>query len=418
MQLRWTAVTLTLVIGCGAVHEPGSPALDSNGHDAGAPIDAGAPAEWAIITAAGRLDTGNLSVMLDTSGTPHVAYSVSLNAESYLWHAWVSDGEVQAEQVDAYGRGRSKAWVPGSPEPRLVYDSSNFSMGAFHAARTSTAEWTVEILQFGEESGGASAVWKDGRNYLARVTASLDSPDGDRLVRHGVMYEDVPMPAASTRVAGERVRPQLAMAMDSSGGVHIVYTAPADDYTLYFPSDSGPVPHTVRYVTVINDQWSAPLLLREFPGNFEGLSIAIDASDTVHVAFSELVSYNAVGDGAPSLEVHHLSQIRGADWLDEVVPTAGGARLSRGSMALDDDGVLHLAYCATGDAPPRCAGVGYARQHSDAWRFETIQQGCDRLGEEASLAVGAKGNVFVAYRGCDGELSLAGRSWHDSPSLP
>jgi hypothetical protein len=79
-------------------------------------------------------------------------------------------------------------------------------------------------------------------------------------------------------------------------------------------------------------------------------------------------------------------------------------------MALDDAGALHLAYCLVGDSPPRCNAVGYARKVTDTWQLETIREGCASLGEGAALALATSGQAFVAYQGCDAELTLAAQN--------
>jgi hypothetical protein len=150
MQLRWTVVTLAL--GCGAVHEPSGASRVNHRSDAGSSSDAGGVDPWSIVTLPAVLDPGNFSVMVDGNGTPHVAYGVWQNSSTELWHAWVGDGRVQSEQVDGSGRGWRRAWVPGSQEPRLVYDHPDYGLGgSFHALRTSTGGWDVEKLLVSED---------------------------------------------------------------------------------------------------------------------------------------------------------------------------------------------------------------------------------------------------------------------------
>lgn len=60
--------------------------------------------------------------------------------------------------------------------------------------------------------------------------------EGKPLYRHGLVYDGLPLVVASTRLAAELVPAQLAMALDSRGTAHILYTAPADAYLSYCPA--------------------------------------------------------------------------------------------------------------------------------------------------------------------------------------
>lgn len=391
-------------IGCGSISNPSaSSGLDAK-DDAGGGV--AGDGSWEIITSQAPVSTGNLSVMVDAEGVPHVAYSSSVQE---LWHAWLTNGSLEAELIDTFSRGMRKAWVPGSPEPRLVYDSLTFNVVGFQSVRNAPGAWTVEPLVYDELSGGASAVWIDGSLRTARLVAGTEEVAGKVLARHGVVYDGHRLPAEHTRLAGERVSPQLALAMDRNGAAHIVYSAPADDYELYTPGDES-LPHTVRYVAVSNGQWSEPVVLSDAnAGQYSGLSIAVDGTDTIHVGFSELSSYDLNGDVTPSSQLHHLSRGVRAEWTDEVIPTGAPARSGRGSMALDQAGEPHFAYCFAEAGQDRCSAIGYVHRRVDKWYAEAIQVGCDRLGEEAAIAIGTQGQAFVAYRGCDGQLVLAER---------
>lgn len=406
MSATWLQLTLSVAVGCGAIHESPASSRSARRDDAGVPVGGAQP--WSFRSLPERLTTGNLSVMLDAAGVPHVAYSTSSNSIAELRHAWLVDGKLASERVDTNGRGRRKTWVPGSLEPRLVYDHLSFSVVGFHAVRSSAEEWAVNVLEFKQPSAGISAVWQGGELKLCRMSASTEDSEGGRVWRHGLVCDSLQLSALSTRVATETVPPQLAMATDSLGALHLLYTAPADDYRAYLPSDDGLLPHTIRHVMLANDEWSELTTLSEAPGSYDGLSIAIDAADTLHVAFAELVSYNEEGDGAPSLKLHHWSRSVGSKWVGEVIPTPARARLSRGSLSLDDSGVLHLVYCLIADSPPLCNAVGYARNVRGTWQSETIQDGCESFGDDAALAATSE-QAFVAYRGCNGELVLAGR---------
>jgi hypothetical protein len=197
------------------------------------------------------------------------------------------------------------------------------------------------------------------------------------------------------------------MAIDRSGIVHLAYSAPADDYRAYEPVADLTLPQTIRYVTVANGQWGALETLSLLPGYFQGLSIAVDAADRVHVAFSELGSMAPDGSLSVTFQISHLVRDTSA-WTREIVASAGKALLARGSLAVTADGDTHIAYCAIGDDPPRCDGVFHGLLRGGSWSVALIERGgCTSLGRDATLAVGKDGDVHVAYRGCGSELVIA-----------
>lgn len=361
--------------------------------------------------------------MVDGSGVPHVAYNSSFEE---LWHASLTAGRWEAELVDVFARGWRKAWVQGSPEPQLVYDALTFSVAGFHSVRSAPRAWTVEALVFGEKSAGASAVWREDRLQVARLVTTSEEISGNPRVRHGLVFDGQHLPTAYTRLATEAVVPQLAVAMDGNGTAHIVYTAPADDAAPTHlaeedlelsPSGDASLPYTVRYVSVRNAEWSAPVVLSG-PGAsvYEGLAIAVDAADTVHVGFSGPASSGTQADGTRAWALQHFSRGVAAEWTGEVIPVGARARSSRGSLALDQAGEPHFAYCFVEEGQPRCSAIGYAYRRAGRWQVEAIEGGCDRVGEDAALALGTQGQVFVAYRGCEGELMLAERPLPDLPA--
>lgn len=417
VQSRLARIIMSVGL-CGCSRDHLASAVPSGAADAGAALDAGPPTNaagrWTTVAVPATLTTGDLSIMVDAEGFPHVAYNVSENALSSLRHAWLTREGFGSEQVDAYGRGRHKSWVLGSVEPRLVYDHFVHDGAAYHAVREGRERWGIEVFDLESGSAGATAVWRDERLVMARLTAvrSISPPDEARtLLRHGAVYDGRSLPEPYTRVAAEAVAPYLAMAIDSVGVAYLFYAGPADDYQVFLPLDDGLVPQTLRLVAVTEGQWSEPETLSLGPGIYGGLSLAVSASGTIDVTYSELSSFASVnGDltTTTAFQVTHLSRAVGEQWSREIVPITP-ARVAAGSMAVDPNGDLHIAYCAAGASAP-CSGVGYARKRDGAWQVETIEEGCARIGDDAALALGADGAVFVAYRGCNRELMVASRS--------
>lgn len=368
--------------------------------------DAGAEQAWSIIAIAAPLTTGDIALVLDADGQPHVAYSFSAGNGTQLNHAWVVDGNVQEELVDSYGRGRRKTWVTGSNELQLVYDHLSFSVSAFRAVQRSPGDWQIEVSNFNERSAASTALWNGDRFVFARQTAVFESGDVAPIVRHGLSVDGQPLPVAHTRVAVEQVEPALAMAVDGDGVIDVAYSAPSSD-SRYGPTDSFLVPQVVLSVRYERGEWSLPEELTRAPGIYEGLSAGFDSNATLHVTYSETASVPAPDyDPVPGFKVHHLTRI-GDAWTREEVVAAGKARLSRGSMALGLHDDVHLAFCLVEAESSACGGVGYAKRAADGWAVEVVDSDCGGLGSDASLALSVDGGVYIAYQGCGAQWRLA-----------
>jgi hypothetical protein len=374
-------------------------------------VDAGANGWVRRSASTDRLDLGDVAMMLDAQGHPHVAYSTMIDGDLLLRHVWWDGGLFETEQIDEYGRGRRKAWIEGSPALRLVYDHLTPSVVSFSAVRDQTAQWAVDISTYDDESLSVTGLWRDDRVVIARLSASSSSEVGDgniALMRYGVVYDGHAIPPEFTQLSPDSVPGLLAIATDSSGAAHLAYAAPVDNYREYRPGGDLQTPQTLRYVRFFAGAWSDFQTVSERPGYYEGLSIAADAQDTIHIVYSEVTTIpepESYAD-APTFEVKHLIRTGSSPWTRETVPGLKPVRLARGGMALDPSGKVHLAYCLLGDMSPRCNGVGYAHQTSNRWESETIEADCERVGDEATLGLGTDA-IHIAYRGCDGGVTVA-----------
>lgn len=394
--------------------------------DGGSRHDAGA-GSWQTALVDPEVDwSAQLSLLVDPAGTPHIAYTAAEPGEPMtLRHAWSgSDAVFQRELVDQYGRGRNKAWVHGSNALRLVYDNISYSTVDFDAVRDSSGSWTVDINEVIDGSAGASALWRDGRLVLAYLTAvrGVEYPGYDPFMvfRQGVVVDDVPLPTEWTKLTTEAVTPHLSLAADSAGTVHVLYTAPVDDFTRYPPSGGELVAYTVRYAKVQDGAWSEPELLSPAAGYYEGLSIAVDAEDHVHATFATLGSLDGGESGllTPAFAITYLRRASGASaWERDAVPERGPVSLARGAFAVSQAGEAHWVYCRLRERQPGlCQGLSHARWTNGTWSNEEIQSGCELLGPSA-LALGPEGSIHVAIVGCQRDLEYA-RHAALAPSRP
>jgi hypothetical protein len=368
---------------------------------------------WSRSVIASDVLVGDVAIKVDSFGVPHVAYSAAEGFENNIKHALLETPAIH-ESVDGYGRGTSKAWVSGTEDLQLIYDGPSYKVVTFHAARMPAGAWDVRTFTHeAEESAAATAAWYDGRLRVARLTYRLEAELVDNesasLLRYGITYDGQPLPESETRVAAVQVPALMAFAIDSVGMAHIAYSAPADDLEDYPYELHAGQPHTIRYITNLAGRWGRLETLTPVVGFYGGLALEVDGRGRVHVTFGEVGSYSAAGGalGAAFEIVHLIRDSESSEWVRESVPT-GKSMLSRGSMAIDATGEVHIAYCSTPDLAV-CDSVFHAETRGGAWQTELIQSGCRGLGTQAATTVGPDDVVHVAYTGCAGELMYASR---------
>jgi hypothetical protein len=389
-----------------------------------------APAAWQAQAVVEAPAYGDLAIMVDTAGVPHIAYGVSVGGGSTFAHAWREAGEFVSEPISQVDRGFNRAWVANAPEPRVVYDFHLYSALAAHAVRGVDGAWTEEILQLPGQSGALSGTWYEGRLLLAGLNQirGVEYPgyESSSVLRYGLVVDGQMAPLESTRLALDMVPPQLAIGVDGAGTAHIVYSEPGDELApgpLVDSSTPADVPKTsewpparIRYVTFRDGMWGEPETLAEPSSLYSGLSLAIDGSDNVHVTFANVSLWGVSASGQePTFGIYHLERAPGGTaWQRELVPGTEPDRVARGSLVVGAAADVHLVYCRAGarstiDGHVRCNSVNHAQKRAGTWSTETIETGCE-LGRDAALAVGGDGRLHAAYRGCEGELRYATRA--------
>jgi hypothetical protein len=241
-----------------------------------------------------------------------------------------------------------------------------------------------------------------------------DSPPTDgNLLRHVPIYGDQIAPFGGPgTIAIDQVPPATAIAVDDASTVHILYTAPPDEYAAYLPEPDLYAPFTVRYASIRAGQWSDPETLSEQPGAYGGLSLTIDESGTVHASFGETrVIDSPASTSRRTAIIRYLQRAVGqSSWLREAVIPDAPVLLASASLGVDRDGDVYVVYCRASEESLQCDALGIALRTSGEWSWEVIDDRCQDMGQMATLAIDDSKGLHVAYRGCDNALAYAYRA--------
>lgn len=412
---------------CGEIYTPVAATTPGGGES---PADAHGPS-WSVISVPTGMDpsppgslslsTEDVALFVDAGSVPHIAYA--------LWpdkiaHAWLSGDHFDQELLDDARMGWFKSWAVEENDnvPNLVFGLDRYNIGLFEA-RQRSGIWETSYSEFSSDpslvAGAPAATRRNGIVHIARVferplqQEEYPAEFAGALLRHVPMYgeEAAPFEGPGT-ISFEQVPPSTAIAVDAESTVHLLYTAPSDDYTAYVPDPELYAPYTVRYTTVRNGLWSAPETLSEQPGAYAGLSLVTDERGNVHASFGE----GAVAD-PPDNTYRRTAVIRylrrgigESSWLRETVSPAAPVLVASASLGVDSSGDVHLAYCRASEESPQCNALGIAHRSSNQWTWDVIDERCMDTGEMATLAVDRSDGLHVAYHGCDNSLAYAYRA--------
>ena len=345
-------------------------------------------------------------IALGPLGYPHLAYIYG----GAVMHATNASGTWTTEPIGAEGENvhiavdRSGTIHMGFLESPLLDVNLKYAVKVYGA-------WEIETVD--PEAGSGP--------YSYAISLAVDS-----LGRAHISYRDyvnVELKCASSGVwttftveTGESVRESsTALALDSTDGLHLSYQT--------WSSAKG---DSLGYAAYGAGTWSSETV-DEFmePGQFS--DIAVDASDSTHIAYYEEVyaqlkyATNATGGWAtetiegrvsysgtfcsialdPFDHVHisyydadddtvkHATNASGT-WVTETVDDDVGGNGGRTSIAVDPLGHVHISYNAHGD-------LRYATNASGGWVAEDVDTTSLVFGLTA-IAVGPSGRAHISYR--------------------
>lgn len=236
----------------------------------------------------------------------------------------------------------------------------------------------------------AAGAWNHGisipDNAAAGIALALDSDDGVHIALNrggenglGYTYRPAGGSFSTQTIAGTAGMGLNAdIALDSSDNIYIVHTL----------DEVGTEDDRIQLTTKIGAAAFATTLLFATEDEVRsGGTIAIGPDDTIYFAYTDITTYNAeklrLATRAPDASTFVSSDID---------PTRYG---SAGSLAVDQDGGLHISYYDNSDY----AGYlryGYRAAGSSTW--QTVQADSEvRAGFDSSLGVERDGTVHIVH---------------------
>lgn len=168
----------------------------------------------------------------------------------------------------------------------------------------------------------------------------------------------------------------VSVALDSNGKAHMSYSSS----------------RALEYLNNVTGTWEHLTIDRPLTA-VEHSSIAVDAMDSAHIAYS---CYLVIFSGEEVIHDHDLKYATNASglWVAATVDGAGDVG-EFPSIALDGSGNVHISYLSAG---AWFHSLKYATNVSGSWETVTLDDGLVG-GGQTSIAVDAEGSVHISYYG-------------------
>jgi len=347
MSPRIVAALAVGLLGC-----PGAPVDVPDA--GGTPGDGGYTCTVETIDAdAGARVVSYVSLALDSSGAPHVAYFHA--AAGALHVATRGAAGWSAARVNAAGAGGSLVTLRLDSADRAHVGYYSSQAASVMYATNASGSWATETVA---AQCSSSSLALDGSGAPRLALARNTPPHGlKHATRSGTSW-----PAVDIDDAGEP--DQVSLELDTAGKNHITYVE---------RSAGG-----LRYATDVSGAWAAQTIDPGMLGT--NSSLGIDPAGKLHVVYLD----------TPSSRVKYATNASGA-WVATPLDAAGEVTAGDTSLAIDDQGKLHVTYYRA-----TVRDLGYATNRSGAWVAMPLVAGANDLGVSSSLAVDSVRDVLHA----------------------
>ena len=326
---------------------------------------------WTTVTLDSTGTVGQYaSIALDLANRPAISYYDATNntlklarVAAEVWHNYAVDS------MGDVGYANS-----------LAVDSSNKVHMSYHEF-TSTNSGNLKYATNRSGTLVTSTVGTFGlTNLVQNVSAIATDPTGTVHIVYyadatrGYVYATNSGPGGTwintniPSVAGQYPNGSMAMALDSTGHVHVAYMTENTGCPYYTTNKTG--------------VWSTPAQMTTTLWAGFGLSIVLDASDVVHAAWQE---------GSSSTTAIVYTNNGSGSWASpttvETLYTGPGSACT--SIAISPvDGSMHISYNTYSE-------LRHATNASGAWVSTTIYNGS--LEPHNSIAFDSSGTLYVSY---------------------
>ncbi|MGD9127442.1 MAG: PEP-CTERM sorting domain-containing protein [Planctomycetia bacterium] len=297
------------------------------------------------------------SIAVNSSSMPSIAYYNGNYQTLEYAHYDGSDWTIQT--VDTTGGTFCSLALDDNGYPHISY--SGYSGGSYYYlkyAHYNGSSWSVQTIDTGKNTGRYSSIAIDSLGH-----PHISYFDGWNQDLKYAYHNGSSWSVAAVDGASENVGTCTSITVDDSNHPHIGYAQLA--------SSGG----NLKYATNDGSSWSTAVVnYSTYVSN--NSSIALDANGNPCIAF---------GDVSGSSKLKYASN-NGSSWIVETVDSAayGGC-----SLLFDDMGTPHISYRDYTNE------LAYATYDGSAWSLETVSSG--NVVSPTSLALSEDGMLHVAY---------------------